>query len=140
MTHQLNWSSIKKYFKYWLSIVYDSSYRWPYCCLQSANLDTYYNIIYGFKSLVVNGFLGQEVNELSIHLAEIILPRLKNFRKNTYSYPPDMSMEEWLNKLDSMIDAFEILIKDEHIGNKKLCDKMDKGLKEFGKYFSNLWI
>lgn len=73
-----------------------------------------------------------EISELGFTILEFVLPRLKQFRKMTVSYPAtfeSISMETWLEILDNMIEEIETSIKEE-IVNVPL----------FLKYFNQLWI
>ena len=88
------------------------------------------------------GFDDTEIWNLDYVIAAFILPRLKRFRKKTYSYPTNLkSLKEWKKKLKKMIIAFELLLKKENYElNEKEQKQLKKGLKLFTKYFTHLWI
>jgi len=46
------------------------------------------------------GFDDRETWSLDHTTAMILLPRLKAFRKNHYSYPPDLTPEECIDKIE----------------------------------------
>ena len=96
---------------------------------------------------------------LSSYLTEIILPVLKKYRKSCLGLPYNKDTkdfhteEEWNARLDRMIVAFDLVLKednddfitipfdnDEFIKQQeKRRVKIDAGLKEFSDYFQNLW-
>lgn len=49
-----------------------------------------------------------ELRDLDISIARYVLPRLKEFRKQTDRVPDDcLSMQEWIDILDKMIYAID---------------------------------
>ena len=82
-----------------------------------------------------------EIYDLYGTIAEFVLPRLKLFKEKTISYPLNMTEKEWDKKLQKMIDAFDLIVKEDmKIYNEKEIKKIEKGLKLFAKYFRDLWI
>lgn len=95
------------------------------------------------KQLYKKGFDNSECWNLDITIAKFILPRLKNFQKITIGYPSKLKNEKKWNKiLNKMIISFELILNDDEnvkkykIENRK---KIQKGLKLFAKYFTELW-
>jgi hypothetical protein len=73
-----------------------------------------------------------KIYELNFLILEFALPKLKQFRKMTTSYPATfeyMSMETWLETLDNMIEEIETSIKEEEVK-----------VPLFLKHFNHLWI
>lgn len=82
----------------------------------------------------VRGFDNSELWSLDIVIIRFALPRLKEFRNYTQSFPPDFnSYEEWQQAIDKMVDAME----------KYIVDTWDpeavEGIELFLKYFRHLW-
>ena len=71
-------------------------------------------------------------------ICKFVLPRLKEFRRQSPCYPMDIKHEEWLQILDKMIEAFE-LSSTYDILNDKDNKKVEDGLLLFAKYFQCLW-
>jgi len=87
------------------------------------------------------GFTHQDLWCLDQTIAKFVLPRLKAFRKVNYGYPSGMTKEEWDKKIDDMIFAMDYCLymwNKEY--NKKDQIRINKGMREFGKYFFHLWI
>jgi hypothetical protein len=80
---------------------------------------------------------------LDIHLAGLILPRLKRFKElNTHAYPNGLTPESWAEIIDKMIYAFEFTMnEDKMFGkfNEAEYDRAKEGLQLFGQYFHALW-
>lgn len=63
----------------------------------------------------------KDVINLDRTIARFILPRLKFFKKKTYTYPIDFTIEEWKSTIDKIILAFELILDDHEsdFGNLK---------------------
>jgi hypothetical protein len=86
------------------------------------------------------GFDDTELWSLDITIAEFVLPRLKAFRDKLIStYPGNMSIEGWRDILQSMIDGFEIIAKEDFLVDKKKERKARKAVKLFAEYYFHLW-
>lgn len=93
------------------------------------------------------GFSNAETWGLYSVIAEFILPRLKDFKKTTMSYPMGISEEEWNNILEKMIFAFEWTLTCENGNNLNLSEEESKinwdrhkeGIDLFSKWFMDLW-
>lgn len=97
------------------------------------------------------GFRYEETWNLDHSIACYILPRLAYLRSHTHSYPSGLVVwnedkteviidgyKAWLNILDKMIAAFEIVaLKDEPDWNDQAV--IDEGLRLFAQYFRHLW-
>lgn len=108
------------------------------------------------KSYRSKGFGETALWSLDNHLAELILPRLKEFKKtisskNCAGVPSnisdkykkfgddksmDMAQTEWYDIIDSMINSFEIISKDLDYSEEK---KIQHGLDLFAKHYRSLW-
>ena len=92
------------------------------------------------KQRIERGFDDSETWSLDNTISNFIIPRLRRFNEVTPNHPPDMSMQEWTSKIDKMIEAFELNIKDT---NSFISDderkKITEGLDLFREYFFNLW-
>ena len=85
----------------------------------------------------------KEIVNLDQTIASFVLPRLIIIKKNHYSYPPSITNDEWNEKLQKMIDAFEeILVRDlpfDERGRDFDDEKTEEGLKLFSEWFLCLW-
>lgn len=88
----------------------------------------------------VRGFDDSETWSLDYTFTKFILPRLKRFRDITPSIPSSYtSLEDWENALDKMINAFEILSKDDLQLTIDKSDEIDEGLRLFVTHYKKLW-
>lgn len=86
------------------------------------------------------GFDETETWDLFVSIAQYTLPRLKHFRENIISHPGTMTMDEWKDILQKMIDGFEIVVDDNMYVNYPIKSKiLEEGLALFAKYYTNLW-
>ena len=72
----------------------------------------------------------KDVINLDRTIARFILPRLKFFKKKTYTYPIGFTIEEWKSTIDKIILAFELILDDHKpdFGNLKYhTEKSDTG-------------
>jgi len=116
-----------------------------------------------FWHRLTKGFDETDMWELHYHLADLIQPRLKFFiQSKRHGYPKcfnsqdqftdDEAFELWNKTLGEMLEAFDLLLKireEEHSLKetvpinleqaKKDHEKIQHGLKLFGKYFTDLW-
>lgn len=85
--------------------------------------------------------------DLYIILSLIILPALKQFKKNGKGYPPCFKDEKTWQKdgLNKMIKAFDEILKGEEKSANNIEEyykwqtTIQEGLQLFAKYFQNLW-
>jgi hypothetical protein len=108
-----------------------------------------------FFQRITKGYSDVDLWNLDDHLAKIILPRLKAYKKmNRAGVPGPLCLpnqtdddfkkaqKQWEDILDSMILAFETIVKDDF----ETCEEykknqiiIEKGLADFSKYFQSLW-
>lgn len=87
------------------------------------------------KQRMERGFDDTELWNLDSTILSFTLPRLKEFREQTISYPTEFNtLEEWQKVLDKMIDGIEKKVLEDSVIN---CD--NEGFDLFIKYFHCLW-
>jgi len=101
------------------------------------------------NQLKVDGFSDAETWSLDSVIAEFVLPRLKRFKDIHAAHPADLTEDEWKEKLDEMIYAFDWVLKSDEmdddymkLSNEELklnWKRHEKGMKLFSKHFTNLW-
>lgn len=75
-------------------------------------------------------------------IAEFVLPRLIRFRDLNNGHPIGMTEKKWNEYLNDMIYAMETVNRErtEPISSDDAdWDRVDRGLRYFGKYFRDLW-
>ena len=96
------------------------------------------------KQRCERGFDNSELWSLDTTIAQFVLPRLKKFREIRCGQPTFMTDDEWDNAIASMIDAFDLIIKDNTDAVFKLSyednKKIRNGLSAFCGYFCHLWF
>lgn len=103
------------------------------------------------------GFRYEHTWCLDQEIAKFVLPRLAYLRDHHCGYPSclcefdrnylpineEEAEKQWVQILDDMCIAFELIIKDEIGGTKEEFERrqatIKKGLELFTKYFQNLW-
>jgi len=88
-------------------------------------------------------FSDKELWNLDKTLAEYIYPRLKRFKEIVTGRPGGFeTQEKWLNTLEQMIVAFELLSREDPVLFLKEDERkaVDKGLKHSYKYYNCLWF
>ncbi len=87
------------------------------------------------------GFDDSETWNLDATISMFVYPRLKAFIedvKNLECHPGNISFDEWLNILNEILKAFEILSQD----SERTDDEekiIERGLDLFREHFHNLW-
>lgn len=88
---------------------------------------------------------------LDYTFARFILPRLEAFRERAHGSCPGVLIEndsergtkigikKWLAIIDEMIEAFKIVEKDCSTTSQEDIDKIERGLKQFSKWYGALW-
>ena len=73
------------------------------------------------KQKKIHNIKCKDVINLDRTIAKFILPRLKFFKKKTYTYPIGFTIEEWKSTIDKIILAFELILDDHEpdFGNLK---------------------
>lgn len=80
------------------------------------------------------------LDNLFIHLAGYIGPRLQAYYESVDSMPGDLTYKVWRAKLRRMIKAFKIIHKDSFPVDEKTHAEITEALADFGKYFRSLWL
>lgn len=78
----------------------------------------------------------KDIYSLDNTIARFVLPRLKFFKKNIISYPPDITYEEWKSILDKMILSFELILdtSEPDFGERKYhIEKIDDNISKLVK-------
>lgn len=96
------------------------------------------------KQRIKRGFDDSELWSLDCTIAQFILPRLIEFKKQTEGYPAHMAGEsEWHENLEKMILAFKLVVDGKLIVTHETSirfKKFDEGISLFKDHFLNLWI
>ena len=92
-----------------------------------------------YEQRMKQGFDESETWSLDSTIAKFILPRLKVLKDVKAGYPAHLTMENWDNILQKMIDAFAIYSNDCCRPNDEEEDKINEGLDLFREYFRHLW-
>lgn len=79
-----------------------------------------------------------ETHDLYLTLAQYILPRLKFFAEDSIRLPDRMNHQEWNTKVQAMIRAFELVLRD-GVETQEEQHAIEKGLREFAKHYRDLW-
>jgi hypothetical protein len=74
---------------------------------------------------------------LYYHIAKWTLPRLRRFRQLNDGYPQGFTATSWAEALDDMIYALEYCCSNEDLVDD--WGRVERGLKNFGLYFRDLW-
>lgn len=88
------------------------------------------------------GFASSELWTLDYAIALFVLPRLREFAKNSRGHPFNLTPRQWEEILADMVFAFEMTVN-EHSPTREYkgadWKRMDKGFRLFGKWFRHLW-
>jgi hypothetical protein len=95
---------------------------------------------------MTRGFDDSETWSLDITIAKFLVPRLKAFKECDNGYPARLTEKKWNKILDEMIEGFELYIKKDEWDfepdintRNEMYAKVNKALKQFSKYFQDLW-
>lgn len=95
---------------------------------------------------VVRGYDDTLLWDMADYLNKIILPALKDFKKNKHGFPNKMKGKEWNKELDLMIKGFEASAKQKNWGKSPSMNQWYKlettrlnGMKEFILHYNDLW-
>lgn len=83
------------------------------------------------------GFDDTETWNLDVTFCKFIIPRLQALKEKHFCHPPSITMEEWDDIIQEMIDGFSIHLTDDYI--RENFDKTQKALDLFNKWFFDLW-
>lgn len=93
-----------------------------------------------FWQRLTRGWDDGDTFSLDYSLAKIIAPRLKRFKEVTIGVPLDMKEQEWNDKLDKMIAAFEFAGSEDRWSAKpEDFKKHGEGIKLFAEHYWQLW-
>lgn len=84
----------------------------------------------------------KDTYSLDVTIAKFVLIRLKLYKKLTNGYPFKTTYEEWIESIDKMIKAFELIIDDRYFGldrDDKEVAVIEEGLDLFRKHYFDLW-
>lgn len=76
---------------------------------------------------------------LDVTFAQFIIPRLKEFKKQTNAHPATMTWEEWITILDKMIYGFEKMLEETYYTGEHEKE-IKKSFVLLTKYYKHLWI
>lgn len=83
------------------------------------------------------GFDDTEIYDLDDTIIKFLVPRLKVFREIHGNFSPkDLTITQWNNILDEMIDGFEDYLHSDELTSEKYI----KALDLFKEYFEDLWF
>ena len=69
-----------------------------------------------------------------------IVPRLERLKQNTISHPTELTMDEWNNILQDMIDGFYWYSIDKHSSINDIdLERIELALSLLKKWFYDLW-
>lgn len=91
------------------------------------------------KQRIKRGFDDSELWSLDCTIADFILPRLKEFKKDYKRIVVDET--HMIRDINRMIKAFKLVSRDDgsQIWNEKETKQYKKGIKVFAKRFGGLW-
>lgn len=92
------------------------------------------------KVCAEHGVEGDSVINLYYRTTEFILPKLRAYYECVDSSPKDLTFRQWRQKLRGMIKAFDLLHRNEGIIGIHQYRLVKNGLKDFGFYFTDLWL
>ena len=88
----------------------------------------------------VRGWDDSDTWSLSSTIATFTLPRLKRLVELNNGYPGDMTKKQWDLMLLDMIYALEVCEREaDGIVADADWDRVNKGLRDFGERFRDLW-
>lgn len=67
-----------------------------------------------------------------------VVPRLEYFVGDLFSHPKELTMEEWRDVLNEMIEGFTIILTNEYHFEPEKKPQADRALELFTKYFYHL--
>ncbi len=72
-------------------------------------------------------------------IAKFVLPRLKRFKELNNGFPEGFNEKTWNIAIDEMIYALEVCSRDDYFGDDIEWERVELGLRLFGKHFRDLW-
>ena len=111
-----------------------------------------YKEIKAFFQRGLRGYADCDLWSLGWYLMDWLPKALRQFSRDTMSYPNDLTPKKWTKILNEMADGFEAPDKceeiyfsgeikpEDHLENVKVANKqLQRSLKLFTKYFTDLW-
>ena len=98
-----------------------------------------YSEVHSWPFRFMNGFDYRDTWSLDQSIAEYTYPRLKHLRSKLHGYPDGLTFKKWEKIIDKMLFAFEKVLDEDYLYDKRTDKKVQAGLELFGKYFRNLW-
>lgn len=94
-----------------------------------------------FFQKISHGYSDREIWNLDHSGARWFLPRLRRLKEIQCGHPGNLTESEWDEILNKIIEAFEILVKEDFLWglDSVNAEKVKKGLKLFGEYYTSLW-
>ena len=87
------------------------------------------------------GFCSDDISGLNKTLARFIEPRLKVFIQTSNVVPSGMTVKEWGNILNAMLDAFHLINNvpfEDILRNREMKQRVELGLSYFSNYYNSL--
>lgn len=82
-----------------------------------------------------------DLSNIPAVLSPIILELLKGYKEKTVDqHPGGMTYEDWIYVIDAMIEAFEIIIRDNPEEMFEKHYKINLGFMLFSEYYNALWF
>lgn len=92
------------------------------------------------KQIKTRGFAGSELWSLDYTIMCFILPRLKQYKKDSPGWPGWCeSRQEWEIILQKMIKSLELMVENRNILTKQEEKEITQGWNLFKKHFFSLW-
>jgi hypothetical protein len=95
------------------------------------------------KQAEEQGFDNTEIWNLFVTIAKFLVPRLKVYRRDFMSFPSELTVEEWQEILDKMIEGFELIANDhfelDYKEQLKYRAKEQEAVDLLHKYYFHLW-
>lgn len=89
---------------------------------------------------LTRGWADSDTWALDLVIAKFALPRLKRFRELNNGHPCNMTEEAWNARLDDMIYALTYAANEDLQYDRSIdLVRVERGLRQFGKYFLHLW-
>lgn len=102
-----------------------------------------YRIIRHGWQRIYRGWDDSELWSLDVTFCCWVVPRLRRFKDVNFGYPAMLTMEQWNEILDQMIDGFTIVVEEQGwpIGpsGDTRHDRVDRAFELFGEWAGALW-
>lgn len=87
------------------------------------------------------GFDDTELWNLDTSIAKFLVPRLKEFQKQSMGYPINLTPDKWNKIMDIMIKGFEFYASEERYDewSEENTKNVNDAFRYLKKYFVDLW-